>query len=89
MGLQKVYGTIKTLKSGLRRGCNCQHYRQNVQKWNSHFVTSAYGNTLKVKKKKKGNVIPVLNLAPRHEGVLGEWRYNSTHTLTSALDGGE
>jgi hypothetical protein len=29
------------------------------------------------------------NWAPRHEGVLGEWRYRSTHSLTSALDGGE
>jgi hypothetical protein len=29
------------------------------------------------------------NWAPRHEGVLGEWRYSSTHSLTSALDGGE
>jgi hypothetical protein len=26
---------------------------------------------------------------PRHEGVLGKWRYSSTHSLTSALDGGE
>jgi hypothetical protein len=31
----------------------------------------------------------VLNQAPRHEGVLGEWRYRSTHSLTPALDGGE
>jgi hypothetical protein len=29
------------------------------------------------------------NRAPRHEGVLGEWRRSSTHSLTSALDGGE
>jgi hypothetical protein len=29
------------------------------------------------------------NWASRHEGVLGEWRYSSTHSLTSALDGGE
>jgi hypothetical protein len=29
------------------------------------------------------------NWAQRHEGVLGEWRYNSTHSLISALDGGE
>jgi hypothetical protein len=29
------------------------------------------------------------NLAPRQEGVLEEWRYSSTHTLTSALDGSE
>jgi hypothetical protein len=27
--------------------------------------------------------------APRHEGVLGEWMYSSTHPLTLALDGGE
>jgi hypothetical protein len=26
---------------------------------------------------------------PRHEDILGEWRYSSTHSLTSALDGGE
>jgi hypothetical protein len=25
--------------------------------------------------------------APRLGGVLGEWRYSSTHSLTSALDG--
>jgi hypothetical protein len=30
-----------------------------------------------------------LNWAARHEGVLGEWMYSSTHSLTSALDGGE
>jgi hypothetical protein len=29
------------------------------------------------------------NWAPGHEGVLGKWRYSSTHPLTSALDGGE
>jgi hypothetical protein len=28
-------------------------------------------------------------LAPRHGGVLGEWMYSCTHSLTSALDGGE
>jgi hypothetical protein len=26
---------------------------------------------------------------PRYKGVVGEWRYNSTHSLTSAIDGGE
>jgi hypothetical protein len=30
-----------------------------------------------------------VNWAPRHEGVSGEWKYSSTHSLTSALDGGE
>jgi hypothetical protein len=40
----------------------------------------------------KGKVVSVLllfNWAPRHEGVLRKWRYSSTHSLTSALDGGE
>jgi hypothetical protein len=29
------------------------------------------------------------NSAPCHEGVLGEWKHSSSHSLTSALDGGE
>jgi hypothetical protein len=29
------------------------------------------------------------NRAPRHEDVLGEWRYSSIHSLTSALVGDE
>jgi hypothetical protein len=29
------------------------------------------------------------NWTQRHEGVLGEWRYSSNHSLTSAQDGGE
>jgi hypothetical protein len=29
------------------------------------------------------------NWVPRHEGILGEWMYSSTHSLTSALDGCE
>jgi hypothetical protein len=46
-------------------------------------------NQLLVYAKDKGKVVLVLNQAPSHEGVLGEWRYSSTHSLTSALDGGE
>jgi hypothetical protein len=42
-----------------------------------------------VHKDKKVNLSLCFNWAPRHEGVLGEWRYSSTHSLTSALDGGE
>jgi hypothetical protein len=26
------------------------------------------------------NFYPLLNEAPRHEGILGEWRYGSTHS---------
>jgi hypothetical protein len=40
-------------------------------------------NAVKVK------LSPCFNWAPRHEGVLGGWRYTSTHSLTSTLDGGE
>jgi hypothetical protein len=28
------------------------------------------------------------NWAPRHKGILGECKYSSTRSLTSALDGG-
>jgi hypothetical protein len=41
--------------------------------------------TLKLKVK----LVLCFDWAPRHGGVLEEWRYNSTHLLTSALDGGE
>jgi len=34
-------------------------------------------------------VINFLYWAPRHEGILGEWRCSSTHSLTSVPDGGE
>jgi hypothetical protein len=39
----------------------------------------------------KGKEDPVsfFHRALRNEGVLGEWRYSSTHSFTSALDGGE
>jgi hypothetical protein len=39
--------------------------------------------------RKETNLSLCFNLVPRHEGVLGEWKYNSTHSLTSVLDGGE
>jgi hypothetical protein len=43
---------------------------------------------IKVKVKVKLSLC-CFNLAPNHEGVLGEWWYSSTHSLTSALDEGE
>jgi len=42
-------------------------------------------NKVKVKVKVKVK----FSLFLRHEGVLGEWSYSSTHSSTSALDGGE
>jgi hypothetical protein len=43
----------------------------------------------KVKVKVKVKLSLCFNWAPRHEVILGERRYSSTHSLTSALDGGE
>jgi hypothetical protein len=39
----------------------------------------------------KGKFVPVLfsNWAPLREGLLWEWRYSSTYSLTAVLDGGE
>jgi hypothetical protein len=37
----------------------------------------------------KTNLFLCFNRAPRHESVLGEWGYSSTHFLTSVLDGDE
>jgi hypothetical protein len=34
-------------------------------------------------------IVSVLNWAPHHEGVLGNRRYSSTHSLALALDGDE
>jgi hypothetical protein len=34
----------------------------------------------RVKGKEKAEVFPLLNYAPRHDDLLGEWRYNSTHS---------
>jgi hypothetical protein len=34
-------------------------------------------------------IVTFINRTPRYEGLLEEWRYSSTHSLTPALDGGE
>jgi hypothetical protein len=76
------------------------HWRQFTNFSNGSRVTSAdktaslnnpWSHIILVTGDGKGKVVPVLffNWAPRPEGVLAEWRYSSTHSLTSALDGGE
>jgi hypothetical protein len=37
----------------------------------------------------EGKVVPVLSLSTTQWRRIGEWRYSSTHSLTSALEGGE
>jgi hypothetical protein len=51
--------------------------------WLNVHITALQEHVYKVK------LSLCFNWAPRHGGVLVEWRYSSTHSLTSALDGGE
>jgi hypothetical protein len=60
-------------------------YMYHVQYSSVEYLGAMFVTRVKV----KGKIVPVLNQALRHEGLLGEWRYSSTHSLTSALDGGE
>jgi len=55
--------------------------KQNNMKYIKHMCTC----------KGEGKIVPVLffSWALHHEGILDEWRYSSTHSLTLALDGGE
>jgi hypothetical protein len=62
--------------------------------WTSEIrrTQTVHNNTYKFcMKRKKGKFVPLLIVtwAPRHEGVLGEWRHSFTHPFTSTLDGGE
>jgi hypothetical protein len=52
-------------------------------------VFGVYEKSNKVKGKLNLSLSVFLIWAPRHEDVLGEWKYSSTHSLTSPLDGGE
>jgi hypothetical protein len=51
-----------------------------------HRISASYQENLESKVKLS---MYFFNWTPRHGCVLGEWRYSSTHPLTSALDGGE
>jgi hypothetical protein len=46
-------------------------------------------NVLNTGRQVQRQLILCFNYAPHYEDVLGEWMYSSTHSLTSALDGGE
>jgi hypothetical protein len=59
------------------------HHRSSSAKQNISNSSASF-----LSKGKKVRLSPCFfNRAPRHEGVLGEWRYSSTHSLTSAPDG--
>jgi hypothetical protein len=55
----------------------------------NNYHLSKHNPTLSVPRKVKVKLSLCFNWAPRHEGVLAVWRYSSTHSSTSALDGGE
>jgi hypothetical protein len=97
-------GSFKNQFSKESFGCNQHHSRNtlftspldlNFCFLSSLSVTQTVGSDHETnhdyKVKGKGKVVPVLffNWAPHHESVLREWRYRSTHSLTSALDGRE
>jgi hypothetical protein len=64
--------------------CVCRHMRKTERHW---WTALNKKSSRLIKVKVKFSLCS--NQAPRHEGVLGEWLYSSTHSLTSALDGGE
>jgi hypothetical protein len=74
---------------GLREYIQSTFYCLNIQTyWSGQIVHTPQARYVC---QVKGKVVPVIlfNWAPRHGGVLGEWKYSSTHYLTSTLDGGE
>jgi hypothetical protein len=56
-----------------------------LRKHNHKYIWSCY----KGKGKGNGKVVPVLLQSTMPWRRIGEWRYSSTHSLTSALDGGK
>jgi hypothetical protein len=82
---------------GSRIATDCmQYYREHgVERFvMTHFGCHFYFNVHRqiaiiwVSTKVKLSLCFFFKRAPRHQGVLGEWRYSSTHSLTSSLDGG-
>jgi hypothetical protein len=70
-------------------GLNSSSVGTSIARVAWEFVESQLRITSTVSVEVKVKLSLCFNWAPRHEGVLGEWRYNSTHSLTSSLDEGE
>jgi hypothetical protein len=86
------YGTIPTFLWKVSKNL-CQENRSTVHDSNSEhpedetwLLTIVYSGV-----KGEGEVVPVLfcKLCTMPWRRIGEWRYSSTHSLISALDGGE
>jgi len=63
--------------------------RNYVLQWRNIFLKVMYILSLVfcIKAKMKVKLFLCFNWASRQEGILGEWRYSSTHSSISALDG--
>jgi hypothetical protein len=61
--------------------------KNRVSPFKQSEVTMVTNTPLKVKV--NWSLCFIFNWAPRHEGVLGKWRYSYMHSLTSTLDEGE
>jgi hypothetical protein len=89
--LQKLYFDTVLLPAG-----NVQHLLTDwLTDWlKTCIITDSFhwcgsSSLFQIKVKVKVKLSLCLTKAPHHEDVLGEWRYSSTHSLTSALDGDE
>jgi hypothetical protein len=78
LSLYSLFCDDTELWRGGSRESRCMHLQRQIN-W--------YTNTGKVKV--KVNMSLCFKWAPRRESILGEWRYSSSHFLTSALDRGE
>jgi hypothetical protein len=67
----------------------CGKRKANTNFWLENLKERDHFRNTDVDGKVKVNLSLCFSWAPCHEGVLGEWSYSSTHSLTSALDVGE
>jgi hypothetical protein len=61
-------------------------YRSRKCMWSRKLVAVSYSLS-SIKTKGKVKLSLCFNWTPRHEGVLGEWRYSSMHSFILTLEG--
>jgi hypothetical protein len=74
----------------IKRGTQCFNFNTTSGVWVGRRrlrLLPLFEPSMKLKVKVKLSLC--FNWAPWHEGLLGDRRYSSTHSMTSALDGGE
>jgi hypothetical protein len=81
--------SIEAVLASIQQGAICILRLQSSLLF--HFILRTFSNSYNIYTflKVKVKLSLEFNWAPRHESVLGEWSYNPTHSLTSALDGDE